>query len=248
MKTSWGNVAGWYDDVVNDPDSYQVQVILPNVVRITAPKKGDKVLDLACGQGFFSHALAAQGAIVTGIDISPELVSLAKKHAGHTEEFFVSSADDLSKFKNKSFDSVVCVLAIQNIERMNEAFREVGRILKDGGKFVLVINHPAFRIPGRTSWGFDEKANVQYRRVDGYMAESRTQIDMHSGKEITEVTYSFHHPLQTYSKMLANSAFVIRRIEEWMSHKESEKGPRKSAEDKARNEIPLFMCLECVKI
>lgn len=248
MKTSWGNVAGWYDDVVNDPDSYQVQVILPNVVRITAPKKGDRVLDLACGQGFFSHALAAQGATVTGIDISPELVSIAKKHAGHTEEFFVSSADNLSKFKDKSFDSVVCVLAIQNIERMNETFREVGRILKNGGKFVLVINHPAFRIPGRTAWGFDEKANVQYRRVDGYMAESRTQIDMHPGKEVKEMTYSFHHPLQTYSKMLANSAFVIRRIEEWMSHKESEKGPRKSAEDKARNEIPLFMCLECIKI
>lgn len=249
MKTSWGNVAQWYDDVVNDPDSYQVQVILPNVLRLMAPRKGDKVLDLACGQGFFSHALSAEGALVTGVDISPELVSIAKKHASHNEEFFVSSADNLSKFKTKSFDSVVCVLAIQNIERMTEAFREIGRVLKEGGKFVLVINHPAFRIPGKSAWGFDEKANIQFRRVDGYMAESRTEIDMNPGsKGPKEVTYSFHHPLQTYSKSLANASFVIRRIEEWMSHKESEKGPRKAAEDRSRNEIPMFMCLECVKI
>ncbi len=248
MKTSWGNVAHWYDDVVNDPDSYQIQVILPNIVRLMTVCEGDRILDVACGQGFFSHALAAKGAIVTGVDISPELISIAKKHASHNEEFFVSSADNLSKFKTQSFDSAVCVLALQNIERMTEALREIGRVLKQGGKCVLVINHPAFRIPGRSAWGYDEKTNTQFRRVDGYMSQSRTQIDMHPGsKEKKEVTYSFHHPIQAYSKSLANASFVIRRIEEWMSHKESEAGPRKAAEDRSRNEIPMFMCFECIR-
>ena len=247
-ETSWGNVASWYDTVVNDKDSYQVNVILPHILRILAPEKGKRFLDLACGQGFFTHALAAKGTHVTGVDIAPELIDLARVHAGHNEEFYVSSADNLSKFRDKSFDAIVCVLAIQNIERMAMVFKEAGRVIKSGGKFALVLNHPAFRIPGKSSWGFDDALNSQYRRIDEYMSESRSAIDMHPGQKAKELTYSFHRPLQVYSKTLANAGFAISRIEEWASHKESEKGPRKQAEDKARKEIPLFMCLECVKL
>lgn len=249
MKTSWGNVAGWYDTVVNDKDSYQVNVILPNILRILAPEKGKRFLDLACGQGFFTHALAAKGAHITGVDISPELIDIARKYAGHNEEFYISPSDDLSKFKTKSFHAVLCVLAIQNIERMTLTFKEVSRVVEDKGKFILVLNHPTFRIPGKTSWDFDQKKNVQYRRVDEYLSESRAAIDMNPGStEKKETTYSFHRSLQTYSKTLANAGFAISRIEEWVSHKESEKGPRKIAEDRSRNEIPLFMCIECVKL
>ncbi len=251
MKTSWGNVAGWYDTVVNDKDSYQVNVILPNILRIMAPEKGQRILDLACGQGFFTHALASKGPHMTGVDISPELIDIARKHAGHNEEFYVSPSDVLTKFKDKSFHAALCVLAIQNIERMGMTFKEVSRVVDKGNRFVLVLNHPVFRIPGQTSWDFDLKKNAQYRRVDEYLSESRAAIDMNPGsnpKEKKEMTYSFHRSLQAYSKSLANAGFAIARIEEWVSHKESEKGPRKAAEDKARREIPLFMCIECVKL
>ncbi len=246
--TSWGKVASWYDKVVNEEDSYQVKVILPNILRLLGPEKGKKIIDLACGQGFFSHAFAAHGATVTGVDISPELIEIARKHAGHTEDFYISSADNLSKFKEKSFDASACVLAMQNIEKMPQTLKEVGRILKEKGKLVLVLNHPSFRIPGKSAWGFDDKANVQYRRVDEYISESRAVIDMHPGAEKKDLTYSFHRPLQAYSKSLANAGFAIARIEEWVSHKESEKGPRKAAEDRSRREIPMFVCLECIKI
>ncbi|MEK7607945.1 MAG: methyltransferase domain-containing protein [Patescibacteria group bacterium] len=248
MKTSWNSVAGWYDNVVNDQNSYQAVVILPNILRLLAPKKGKKILDLACGQGYFSHALSAHGASVVGVDIASELVNIAKKHASHTEEFYVASIHDLSKFDDNRFDSALCVLAIQNIDRMTDVFAEVSRLLKTGGKFIIVLNHPVFRIPGKSSWGFDEKLKVQYRRIDEYMSESKKEIDMHPGQAKKQTTLSFHRPLQAYSKSLANAGFAISRLEEWMSHKQSESGPRKNAEDLIRREIPLFMCLECVKL
>jgi ubiquinone/menaquinone biosynthesis C-methylase UbiE len=248
VKTSWGNVAGWYDGVVNDEDSYQNKVLLPNVLRILDPKKGMHLLDIACGQGFFSHAVAGKGARVTGIDISPELIGIAGKLAGHSEEFHVMSAEDLGKLKAASFDAAFSVLAIQNIEHMAKAFKEASRVLKPGGRLVLVLNHPAFRIPGKSAWGEDDAAAVQYRRVDEYLSESRKAMDMNPANPGKEMTVSFHRPLQSYSKSLANAGFNIARIEEWTSHKESQKGPKKLAEDRARKEIPLFMCLECVKV
>lgn len=247
MKTSWGNVAGWYDDVVNDTDSYQCQVIMPNLMRILAPKPGEALLDIACGQGIFSHEAAKSGAKLTGIDIGEELIALAKKAAGKGEDFRAMSAEDLSGLADSSFDSAFSVLAIQNIENMSKAFKEASRVLKPKGKLVLVLNHPSFRIPDKSSWATDEEG-VQYRRVDEYMSESRKAMDMKPSKPGEEVTYSFHRSLQTYSKTLANAGFAIMRIEEWISHKESENGPRKQAEDKARKEIPLFMCLECAKL
>jgi hypothetical protein len=61
-------------------------------------------------------------------------------------------------------------------------------------------------------------------------------------------TISFHRPLQYYVKLFAKNGFAITRLEEWISHKKSEKGPRSEAEDKARKEIPMFMCLEVKKL
>ncbi len=57
-------------------------------------------------------------------------------------------------------------------------------------------------------------------------------------------TVTFHRPLQTYIKAFNKSGLVIARLEEWTSHKESEKGPRQEAENKSRKEIPLFMAIE----
>jgi ubiquinone/menaquinone biosynthesis C-methylase UbiE len=246
--TSWGKVASWYDTVVSDDNSYQNRVILPNMMRMVLPEQKIRILDLACGQGFFSRAFAGAGSRVTGLDIAGELIQIAKERAGHNEEYVVGDAHDLSRFRDGEFDTVTMVLALQNIEMMAQTVREIGRVIKAGGKCILVLNHPAFRIPDHTSWGFDDAAKKQYRRIDEYMSESRKIIDMNPGKPGTNTTVSFHRPIQNYSKSLANAGLAILRIEEWVSHKKSEQGPRQGMEDRARKEIPMFMCLECVKL
>lgn len=247
MNTSWGGVSGWYDELLEGGDStYQSEVILPSILRLTSPQKGRAILDLACGQGFFSRALAKEGARVVGVDISPELIEIAKQKEKGVD-YHISSADKLAFLKDASVDAAVCVLAIQNIKNISAVFKEVSRVLKSASPFIIVLNHPAFRIPKGSDWGFDEEKDVQYRRVDSYLGEKEVSIDMEPSKSGKKETISFHRPLQVYAKTLANSGFLIKRIEEWTSHKKSEEGPRKIAEDRARNEIPLFMMIEAVK-
>ena len=108
----------------------------------------------------------------------------------------------------------------------------------------LILNHPAFRIPKETSWGWDGKRKIQYRRIDSYLSESKAKIQMHPGSSPNEFSWSFHRPMQFYSKALLKNNFCISRIEEWNSHKKSEPGPRAIAEDRARREIPLFLFIE----
>jgi ubiquinone/menaquinone biosynthesis C-methylase UbiE len=179
-------------------------------------------------------------------DIAKELIAKAKATSPDVK-FHVTSAEHMPMIQAGYFDAVTCVLALQNMEKLDAVIKECARVLKPNGRAIFVLNHPAFRIPKRTSWGWDDKEKLQYRRVDGYLSQSRASIDMAPGKGTKDTTWSFHRSLQDYTKAFTSARFAITRLEEWISHKKSEKGPRGTAEDVARKEFPLFMCIEITK-
>lgn len=252
-NTSWGGVADWYNDLLeNSSESYQKNVVLPNLIRLVEPKSGLTILDLACGQGYFSFAFAESGAKVIGCDISKELITIANNKSKTANipnvEFRTAPADSISFIQDKSIDIITIVLAIQNIANIAGTFAECSRILKPDGKLFVVLNHPSFRIPQKSSWGWDEENKKQYRRIDSYMSEQNLTIDMTPGEKDQskkKSTVSFHRPLQQYVKAIAKAGLNINRLEEWISHKESQDGPRSAEEDRMRKEIPMFMCLGC---
>jgi len=242
--TSWGHVADWYAELVNREGTYQKDLILPNLTRLMDIHKGDVVLDVACGPGFFSRKFREQGAKVIGVDISKELIEIARKTSSRDIEYYVGSADNLQFLKDKTVDKVTIILAIENIQNMHGVFRECYRVLKPQGKMYLVLNHPAFRIPGASSWGWDEEKKILYTRIDRYISESVVKIKVHPGADPRQYVLSFHRPLQLYFKVLGKIGFCVTRLEEWNSHKKSQRGPRQEAEDRARKEIPLFLYIE----
>jgi len=248
-STSWGNVAEWYHDLLEkDTDSYQQKVVLPNLARLIEQTQAKKLVDIACGEGFFSRAFSKLGLKVTGADIGKELIAIAKRNSAEIE-YHVAASHELGMIGAATGDVAIIVLALQNIEKYKETLLEASRVLVPNGRLFIVLNHPTFRIPKRSSWQYDEENNIQYRRVDEYLSESKSDIAMQPGKgEKSKTTVSFHRPLQSYSKALQKAGFAISRIEEWTSHKKSEDGTRKVAEDRARKEIPLFMCIEAIKL
>ena len=246
-STSWEN-----EYVVGE---YQKELILPNLLRLMEikpfdkvhGKQGDVILDVACGSGFFANEFFKKGAKVVGVDISDKLIKLAKKNYPKID-FRAGSAEKLSFLKDKSFDKAVMILAIQNMEKVQEALLECAKVLKPHGKLFIVMTHPAFRALKESSWGWDEKNQVQYRRIDRYLSESKERILMHPGDAPGEFTISFNRPLQYYFKAINKAGMAVGRLEEWNSHKKSEAGPRAKAEDIARKEIPLFLMMEAIKV
>ena len=265
MKTSWGGVSGWYDELLEKREgTYQKEVILPNLERLISSVKGINVLDLACGQGFFAREWAKIGAAKTfGADIAKELIEIAKANPDPITrkiEYHVAPSNSLAFCSDASISVITIVLALQNIEDLAGTMKECARVLKPDGRLFIVLNHPAFRIPKRSSWQWDHislpgkgapGAGHQYRRIDAYMSESRERIDMTPGEDrmtSKKFTVSFHRPLQAYFKALSKAGFNVARLEEWVSHKQSVAGPRADEENRIRKEIPMFLTLEARRI
>jgi len=247
-KTSWGKVADWYEGMLEEKNSFQSQVILPNLLRLMDIKKNDVVLDLACGTGFFSNAFSQEGARVQGVDIGEELIDIAEQNSSGDIVYTVASADKIPHIKTNSIDKVAIILALQNIENVGGVFAECNRVLKKNGSIFVVLNHPSYRIPKESEWGWDEKTQTEYRRVDKYLSESKIAIDMHPGQKQKTKTISFHRPLQYYFKQLSKHNLAVSRLEEWISHRQGPKGKRFTASERSRKEIPLFLFLEIRKL
>ncbi len=247
--TSWGNVAEWYDKHLNEDNTYHSQVILPNILRVVDLQSNEAMLELGCGQGFFLDKFSSFSKKLTGVDLGKKLIEKAQEREIKAE-FVFASADDENILKGKTFDVITIILALQNMKNIAAVAKNVQRLLKPNGRVCIVLNHPSFRIPGHSAWGMDkEPIKLQYRRVDSYMSEFEAKIDMTPGKQFKkEFTQSYHRPLQVYVKFFAKEGFAVTKLEEWISHRKSENGPWSKAENIARKEIPLFMCLVFKKI
>src|SRR3989339_2184972 len=81
-KTSWNKVAGWYDKHVGSKGSdFHQQIVLPGALKLLSPQSGEKIIDVACGQGVFCRKLAELGVETYGVDLSKRLIDLAKQHS-----------------------------------------------------------------------------------------------------------------------------------------------------------------------
>ncbi len=240
----WDQAARWYDALVGERGSYyQKEIVLPGAFKMLGLPKGARVLDLACGQGVFSRYLFQKGMDVVGLDISSKLVELARERSDKKIRFEAGDAQGSDTLKGETFDAISCLLAIQNMERIEPVFKNAARWLRPGGKLVIVAMHPCFRIPRQTHWGWDADKKLEYRRVDRYSTELKIPILTPPLADSKNYTLTYHRPLQSYFDGLAKAGLKVEALEEWHSNKVSQPGKRSRAENRSREEFPLFLAL-----
>ncbi len=212
-KTSWNKVAKWYGDSVGEKGHYYHQkIIMPNSLRLLGLKEGMELLDVACGQGVLARQIG-KGVRYTGIDASVKLIEDAKSmDRDTTHKYLVADATKELPTKD-GFDRASIILALQNIKEPDAAINNIGKKLKSGGKLLIILNHPSFRIPRQSSWGIDEANKMQYRKVNRYMSPLEIPINVHPGKDDGQMTWSFHRSLNDYSNYLYYSGFLIEKID-----------------------------------
>ena len=243
QNSSWNKVSNWYNKAVGDEGHYYHQhIIMPNLKRILKLKENESLLDLACGQGVLERNFDKNIEYI-GIDLANNLIREAiDRKTNPNHRFLVADVSKDLPVTKTNFDNGAVILALQNIKKPFGVIRNFAKHLKKGGRLVIVLNHPIFRIPKHSSWENDLENKIQYRRIDDYMTPQEIPIVAHPGKKESENTWSFHYPLSTYSEMLFDNGFCIENIEEWVSDKKST-GSNAKVEDRARKEFPLFMTI-----
>lgn len=246
--TSWNRIAHWYSDHLSNGGTYQDKTIFPGALQLLAPEANKRYLDIACGEGSFLRLVRSKqpAAELYGIDAAPDLIAHAQTQGRKDQRLHVSVAD-AQRFSSvippTSIDGATCLMAIQNIEQIDAVFKEAAKVLKANAPFVIVMNHPCFRAPQQSGWGWDEARKLQYRRMDRYLTAYAQPIIAHPGSAPSIKTTSYHRPLSEYVNALSAAGFTIDTIEEWISDKVSDSGPRAKAENIARNEFPLFLAI-----
>lgn len=94
---------------------------------------GARVLDVGCGGGYLSEALAQRGAVVTGVDPSQGALAAARAHRGDLQISYVLAGGEDLPFDDGSFDGAVCTDVLVHADDPAAVLRQVGRVLRPGG-------------------------------------------------------------------------------------------------------------------
>jgi SAM-dependent methyltransferase len=246
--TSWDPVADWYIGWVGDSGSdHHRQLAIPAVLDLLAPAAGEQILDIGAGPGVLAPLIARAGARYTGVDASPRMLAFARRRHGAQGRFLQGDAtrlDSVPELRAHTFDGVVFMLSIQDIDPLDAALRSAAWALRPGGRVVLLMTHPCFRVPRQSGWGWDEGRRLCYRRVDRYLTPLAPPMKAYSRRD--GATRSFHRPLEVYINGLAAQGLLIEQMREIPTYKDRPKGPRASAEHLANQEIPLFLGLRAI--
>ncbi|MGF1737429.1 class I SAM-dependent DNA methyltransferase [Photobacterium satsumensis] len=138
----YGRFAKEYDRAVQD-NIFNAMLERPSLQAMLPELKGKRVLDLACGSGVYAEYLLAQGAEVTAVDVSPQMVEMVnEKLSGQLQCYVQDLNQGLPKEADGGYDLIICPLAVHYLPDLLPLFKDVQRCLVKGGVFVFSTHHP----------------------------------------------------------------------------------------------------------
>lgn len=243
--TSWEALAGWYDGWVGKHGSrHHRKLVIPTVRTLLAPMPGERILDLGAGQGACAPCITAAGATYVGVDASPTLVRRAQRHHGGMGRFVVGDARRLAEIPGIDagiFDGVLFALSIQDMDPLETVLGAAAWALKPGGRLVLILTHPCFRVPRQSGWTWDARRKLHGRRIDRYLTPLAVPLKPPSAPPGAS-SRSFHRPLQSYINGLGACGLAVDQMLE-VAGPTPDASSSRGAEQAANPDIPLLLGL-----
>jgi SAM-dependent methyltransferase len=165
----------------------------PVLWRMLGEVRGLEVLDAGCGTGYLTVELAREDARVIAVDWSEEMVRITRERAaaaGIEADVHLDDCMTLRTVLDSSVDAVLSNYVLMDLPDLDAACAAMARILRPGGKAVVVVNHPCLCPPGGVERLDD--GSVRFRWHRSYLDEY----------EFTEEWGPFTTPFQGYHRPL----------------------------------------------
>ena len=134
MASRWWDLDGEFKTL------HQINPLRLQLIDKTISLKGKKILDVGCGGGILSEAMAAKGADVTAIDLAKELIDVAELHSldtGAQVNYQLISVEDLAQQQAASFDTVTCMEMLEHVPDPAAIIQACSQLVKPGGYVFL---------------------------------------------------------------------------------------------------------------
>lgn len=173
---------------------------------------GKCVLDLGCGYGWHcKYAVECGAKQVLGIDLSVKMIHEAKrKNADPKITYRVCGLDEYD-YPADSYDCVISNLVLHYIADIDAIFRKIYLTLKNGGVFLLNIEHPVFTAGVNQDWIYDSNGRPQHWPVNDYFYPG-ARVTHFLGQDVTKQ----HHTLTQILMGIVNAGFSLKAVEEAM--------------------------------
>jgi ubiquinone/menaquinone biosynthesis C-methylase UbiE len=165
-----------------------------DILRLLRPQKGEKILDVACGDGALSLKIAKRGCQVHGMDMSTYQTKRANilgcKQDCH---FLIADAEQLP-YKSGSFNKIVCSSSLEHFSDDVKALREMNRVLKINGIVVLTTDSLSYPMEDYLK----KKHTIQYHVVNYYNSDDISERFEQSGFRLLSTKYLLISPLTSF--------------------------------------------------
>jgi 2-polyprenyl-3-methyl-5-hydroxy-6-metoxy-1,4-benzoquinol methylase len=216
---AWDGGAAAFDTFVESgADYYRLQVHGPALLSACEPLRDLAVLDLGCGQGYFSRQLVSRGAHVDGVDISADLIARAREYEAREplgiRYHRLSAVDVAAKWPRQHFDLAAACMSLQDMADVPGTLRAAAAVVRSGGRLVFSVPHPATDTAFR-EWERDALGRKRWLKLDRYFDTGPAVCDWNMPRLTAHWSSPcWRHTLSEWTEMVVDAGFVIRRLHE----------------------------------
>jgi 2-polyprenyl-3-methyl-5-hydroxy-6-metoxy-1,4-benzoquinol methylase len=218
---AWDSNARFWDERMADGNDFFISLVWPSVEKLLSPLLGEKLLDIACGNGLTSRRLAHAGAAVVAFDFSEEMIGAARTRPsdGQIDYRVIDATDEdaLRALGSSTFDGALCNMALMDMADIRPLMNALASLLRPGGRFVFSLLHPCFNNPSIVQMGELQDREGEFVttysvKVSRYLTPY-TQVGLAMHGQPVPHPY-FHRPLGMLLQQMFDAGFTLDALEE----------------------------------